>query len=127
MAEAAPLRRARLDAERQALRARVVAFRRRLDEDRTALVDERERMIGPDSWLGNHPLATAAGSAAVGFAAGLAPTPRPDHIPVSAARKAYAKGASFGLNALKVEAGVIGRDIVSGMFGRGSSDKAGRA
>ncbi len=123
MAETAALRRARLDAERQALRARVSELRRRLDEDRAALGEERERLVGPESWVANHPATVVASSAALGFAAGLAPAPKPTAAPVSAARKVTSKGASLGLNALKIEAGVIVRDVVDGMFGRSGHER----
>lgn len=121
MAEPAPLRRARVDAQRQALRARVVEFRRRLEDDGEELGKERERLIGPDSWVGNHPITTVAGLAVAGFVAGLAPAPSPV-APATAAKKVAGKGASVGLNALRVEAGVILKDIVQGMVGGGGGD-----
>ncbi len=116
MAEAASLRWTRLDADRQRLRARVVDFRRRLDDDRQTLAEERERLVGPESWPANHPIATVAGAAAAGFIAGIAPAPRVDKVPVKAATTATSRGAALGLSAVKVEAGVIARDVVRAIF-----------
>lgn len=127
MAEPAPLRRARLDAERQALRARVIEFRRRIEDDTAGLERERERMLGEDSWVGQHPMTTVTGFAVAGFVAGLAPAPSPPvGLPASAARKAASKGASMGANALRVEAGVILGDVIKGVFG-GKGDASGSA
>jgi hypothetical protein len=91
--------------------------------DGEALVDEVRRFNSPESPLGQHPKATVATSAAVGFVAALAPAkvPKP-HMPSPApVKKVASKGASAGLDVLKVEAGIVIRDLVNGVF---DGDKA---
>lgn len=117
MAEATALQKSQLDAERQALRARVRRFRDQIDRDREALSDEASRLAGPRSPMAQHPKALVGVSAGVGLALGLAPSkvPTPDlPSPPGLAGKA----TSAGFDALKVEAGVVLKDFLDGAFGK---------
>lgn len=117
MADTTTLQRAELDARRQALKARVSRFRTQLSEDREAVTEEARQLAGSESKLAEHPVALVATSAAVGFAAGVVKRP---HIPTpdagSPVKKVASKGAGAGANLLRVEAGVILKDFVDGLF-----------
>ena len=119
MAGTTTLRKQRLDAERQALKARVAQLRRRLEADRNQVQEEASRLVGRDSPLAEHPRELLAGSAAVGFLVGKTspPVPHPNLSPVVAAREVTGKGTETIVNALKVEAGLVIRDFVSGLLG----------
>ena len=117
MAEATTLQKSRLDAERQALRARVRRLREQIERDREAIGDEASRLVGSESPVAQHPKALVGVSAGVGLALGLAPAkvPTPDlPSPPGLAGKA----TSAGFDALKVEAGVVLRDFLDGAFGK---------
>ena len=64
-----------------------------------------------------------AGSAAVGFALGVAPMhiPHPDLAPPKAVTGAAGKAATAGIEALKLEAGMVVRDFVAGVLGSDSN------
>ena len=126
MAEPTAVQKAKLDADRQALRARVANFRNQLAADGEALADEARHLNSPESALGEHPRATVATSAAIGFAAALAPSkvPRPHLGTPAPVAKVAGKGASAGLELLKVEAGVVIRDLVDGMFDGGKDSRS---
>ncbi len=116
MAEATTVQKSRLDAERQALRARVRRFREQISRDREALGEEASRLVGAESPMARHPKTLVGVSAGVGLALGLAPTKVP--VPDVPAPPALAgKAATAGFDALKVEAGVVLRDILDGAFG----------
>jgi ElaB/YqjD/DUF883 family membrane-anchored ribosome-binding protein len=66
VADSTAVQKSKLDADRQALRARVANFRRQISEDREALADETRKIVGPESPLAEHPKATVATSAAIG-------------------------------------------------------------
>jgi hypothetical protein len=127
VAETTAVQKSKLDAERQALRAQVANFRRQVAADGESLMDEARRFSGPESPLAEHPKATVAASAAVGFVAARAPAhvPKP-HVPgPTPVKKVAGKGASAGLDVLKVEAGVAIRDLVDGMFDGGKEKRQG--
>lgn len=119
MAEATVLRRTQLDAEREAIKARIAQFRNRLTEDRSAVAEEARRLVGPQSSLAEHPGVLMAGSAAVGFGLGLAPAklPHPDLAPPAVLSDAAAKAAKGVLAGLKLELAVVARDFVAGVVG----------
>lgn len=120
MAEATAIQKSELDAERQALRARVSRFRRQIEQDRDALKDEANRLVGSESPAAQHPKTLVAAGAGVGLALGLAPTkvPKP-HVPKPpGAGMAANKAKDIGLDALKVEAGMVLQDFVAGIFGK---------
>jgi hypothetical protein len=125
VAETTALRRRELDAERQAVKARVTKMRRRLADDRDSVRDEASRLVGPDSPMSEHPRLLVTGSAAAGFMLGKAGPglPHPPTFPVKAikgaAGKASGKAAGAVTDGLKVQAGVILKDFLSGVFGDG--------
>lgn len=124
MGDTTALQKAELDARRQALRARVSRFRDRLSEDRDALADEAKQLTGPDSKLSEHTGALVAGSAAVGFLAGVAPRPRmPTPDVGSPVKKVAGKGASTGASFFMAEAGVVAKDFLDGLFDRRNGDE----
>lgn len=120
MAEATAIQKSELDAERQALRARVSRLRRQIDHDREALKDEANRLVGSESPAAQHPKTLVAASAGVGLALGLAPTrvPKPSVPTPPGAGKVANKAKDVGLDALKVEAGMVLQDFVAGLFGK---------
>lgn len=121
MAEATVLQKSQLDAERQALRVRVRRFRERIEHDREALSDEASRLVGSESPMAQHPKTLVGVSAGVGLALGLAPAkvPVPD-IPAPAGLAG--KATSAAADALKVEAGIVLKDVLDGMFGKPGHD-----
>ena len=121
MAETTAFQKSRLDAERQALRARVRRFRERIEHDREAIGDEASRLVGSESPMAQHPKTLVGVSAGIGVALGLAPTkvPKPD-IPAPAGLAGKATNA--GLDALKVEAGVVLKDFLDGAFGKPATE-----
>lgn len=125
MGEATAVQKSRLDAERQALKARVAGFRRKVAEDKEQLGDEAQRLTGPESPIAEHPKASMATAAAAGFIASMIPAkvPKPDLAPPAAVKKVASKGANVGFDAMKVEAGVVLRDFVDGMFDRPKDQK----
>lgn len=128
MADSTAVQKSKLDAERRALKARVSDFRGQIASDGEALLDEARRINSPESALGSHPKATVATSAAIGFVAGLAPAkvPKPHLSTPAPVSKVAGKGASAGLGALKVEAGIVVRDLIDGMFKGGKENASGQ-
>jgi hypothetical protein len=125
VAETTAVQKSRLDAERKALKFQVSNFRQQLAADGEALVDEARRLNSPESALGEHPKATVATSAAIGFVAARTPAhiPKP-HLPgTEPVKKVAGKGASAGFDVLKVEAGLVIRDLVDGMFDAGKEKR----
>ena len=123
MAKTAALQRAELDAHRQALRARVADARRKVAHDRSEVASEARRLAGSESPMAEHPKTTVAASAAAGFVAARVHVPRP-HVPTAPLGKVASKGAGVGANVLKVEAGVVLKDFVDGLFRRGEEGSA---
>lgn len=121
MAETTVLRRTELDAERQALKARIVRFRRHVS---TAKDDLQSASTSMETTLGEHPRALVGGSAAVGFVIGLLPNslPHPDLEPVGVLKGAVAGLATTGVDGLTSEIGMVARDFLAGVVGK---DKAG--
>ena len=116
MGEATALRKQQLDADRQAVKARVVRTRRRLAEDGDALKDEVGRLVGAESPMADHPRAVVAGSAAVGFVLGKTGAAAPSVDPGPGVRSAAKKGAGAVTDLLKVEAVRVAKDFLSGAF-----------
>ena len=115
MAETTAVRKQELDAERQAVKARVARLRRRLDDDSKAVKDEAARLTGKDSPLSEHPGVLVAGSAALGFLVGVK-SPGPP-VSARAAAGAASKATGTATEALKFEAGLLIRDFISGAVG----------
>ena len=126
MGEATAVQKSRLDAERQALKARVAGFRRKMAEDKEQLGDEVQRLVGRESPMAEHPRATVAASAAAGFIASMAPlrVPKPHIAPPAPVKKAASKGAGVGLDAVKVEATMVLKDFVDGVFNRSNGQSS---
>lgn len=120
MGDSTALQKAKLDADRQQVKARVSRLRTRLADDRDTLVEEGKELVRPASRLAaEHPVGLVGASAAAGFVAGLVPAPdlpKPDMAVPSPVKKVAGKGASVGADVLKVEAAVVMKDFVNGLF-----------
>lgn len=122
MAEATTFQKSELDAERQALRARVRRLREQVGRDREAIGEEASRMVGSESPMARHPKTLVGVSAGIGVALGLAPVKMPSVPDISVPAGAAGKATSIGLDTLKVEAGMVLKDVLDGMFGKPSAD-----